>query len=866
MEHHRRFRRKAALNRLFLLDLLEPRCLPATSLPGITTVAYDTSTTPPQVEITFTQADISQVGGELPAAWGATSDAKLSYLLNLVDSGSDFEIDQVASDGAVLNQVVGPDNPPAVENVSDVTQNGVAAAQVAIPITGGPLQPGNYQACVEGSTTFAMLFDAVEPGTAWDALSSAFQPLVVGQFAVYSHGASFQNNAYPLPIPGSAVTTITGDLNPDDYQSAVDLYRFTVGPTQGNLWEVGLAVQSQGIGSPLQADLTLFNGETGRVIASALSGTGLPGDPGDPYLFAGLNPGTYYVAVSAAGYLPYGPSGYNPELGTAGVLGLHQPGGPFPFELSIAAVPHPHPTTVTSSRANWLDPLSSSPTSLTLSFSGPINLSNLFVVDQAEGALELVDSANNVWPITAEKYDINQHQLTMIVDDPLPAGTYRLISPSDDALTDLAGVPVVAPGEPPELLATFSVAASGGQTIPGDLGAIWPNQIGISPASIGDTFGGSAALAPGQAVTYRFVAVVTGLYKIQTVVDSGSISVQEFGSFGMSTLDAGGANHINNYITKLVDGVYQIRFANVGNQPAQFAWRLKIGSVDWEKIIGNGAGQSAAFALSLLSTTTVDQTPSSEPSFQGATVTFQVPSAGGGPSGPLPSSLFVSLNTSLMGQPGAAGSAIASVGPSVDGASVAVADSAQGLMPNIRYVSTDQAESGQEIDGLLARAPDRPPARAKTDNLGLAANRPSPDAASILADERALVQGEWLIRLAGMFRDWLGPTTADPHQSPAEFAPGQSVILARAAFEREEKGVGSSPAPRVFEKTAHADAQLPAGLLVIAVAGSRLHDPVRRWWRRRPTSRGKGHRGFGPPYPSPHVPSFFARATTRARH
>jgi hypothetical protein len=332
----------------------------------------------------------------------------------------------------------------------------------------------------------------------------------------------------------------------------------------------------------------------------------------------------------------------------------------------------------------------------------------------------------------------------------------------------------------------------------------------------------------------------------------------------MSTLDAGSANHINNYITKLVDGVYQIRFANVGNQPAQFAWRLKIGSVDWEKIIGNGVGQDAAFALSLLSTTTVDQTPSAQPSFQGAAVAFEVPSAGSSQSGPITSSLFVTPNASLMGQPGATSSAIASVGPSVDGASVAVADSAQGLMPNIRYVSTDHAESGQVIDDLLARARDRSPARAKTDNLALAANRPSPDAASILADERALVQSEWLIRVAGMFRDWLGRTTTDPRQSPAKLAPGQSVILARAELEPEGEGAESSRNARVFEKTAHADIGFPASLLVIAVAGDRLQDPVRRWWRRSPSTGGKGHRGFRPPYPCPHAPSIFARATRRA--
>ena len=100
------------------------------------------------------------------------------------------------------------------------------------------------------------------------------------------------------------------------------------------------------------------------------------------------------MGVSAAGYLPYGSTGYDPELGIPGVLGISQPGGPSPFHLSLVAIPHSQPTIVTSSWPNWLDPLSPSPTSLTLDFSGPIDLSNLFVVDQAEGTLELVNAEN----------------------------------------------------------------------------------------------------------------------------------------------------------------------------------------------------------------------------------------------------------------------------------------------------------------------------------------------------------------------------------------------------------------------------------------------------------------------------------------
>jgi len=844
--------------------LLEPRCLLATGLPGVTAVTFDTSTMPPQVEITFDQTDISKIGGTLPDGFGATADEKLYALLNGQDGLSDFEIDQLANDGTVVNQILGPMNLPSVENVTTVTVAGSQVVQVSIPIIGPALQPGHYQVALEGASTFDMLFDAIEPGPAWDALYNNFQPVAIGQFAVYGPGARFQN-ASSLPTPGSAVTTVTGYLNPDDYRSAVDLYQFTLGPTPGNLWQVGLAVQANSIGSALQADVTLFRSD-GTVVASGLSGTGLPGDPGDPYLFAGLQPGTYCIGVSGAGYLPYGSSGYDPKLGIPGILGLNQPGGPFPFHLSVVAAPHSQPTTLTSSSPNWLDPFSPSPTSLTLDFSGPINLSNLFVVDQAEGSLELVDAANVVWPITAESYNIGQHELTMIIDEPLPGGTYSLISPTGDPLTDLAGQPVIAPGEPAGVLATFNVAAPSGLSIPGNLGVLWPEQIGIAPASIGGTFSGSVSLEHGQSVTYRFVASVTGLYKLQTVMGGGSIMVQQFGSAGMNTLDGGSTNRINNYLMPLVDGVYQIRFFNVGAEPAQFHWLLKIASVDWEKIIGNGVGQSGALALGLLAAPVADPSPSQSPGFQGP-LTFAAANLTAGPSGPIPSNLLITLNTSLMGQPGLTGSDIASVGPSVDGTSVALADSTRGLIPGIRYASMfetgSREDAGAPADGNRAGAKDRLGGEAIGATAAQSDNRLDPDATSIRADQRALLQSEWLIRVAGTIRDWFGPTSADSRISHSDFSSAPPLPSNLAAAGREAFAARSPRRLTIVDRTARADVEFPAGLLVVAVAVCRLHAPVRRWWRRRTPIIVKGHRLATPLYPAPHSSSTLARARTR---
>ena len=55
--------------------------------------------------------------------------------------------------------------------------------------------------------------------------------------------------------------------------SSVDLYQFTLAP--GQLWEVGLDVAAESIGSPLQPALSLFD-DAGNVLATSNSGTGLP--------------------------------------------------------------------------------------------------------------------------------------------------------------------------------------------------------------------------------------------------------------------------------------------------------------------------------------------------------------------------------------------------------------------------------------------------------------------------------------------------------------------------------------------------------------------------------------------------------------
>ena len=263
----------------------------------------------------------------------------------------------------------------------------LAAGEYAIELTGGTAI--SYAASGAGG-----------PGPElWDPSVNH----VISEFTVSGGGPTI-GTATPLGAIGSTVQSIGGSLDPDNPDSAVDLYQFTL--PEGHFWQVGLAISANSIGSPLQAGLSLMD-SSGTVLATRDAGTGLASDPSDPYIFIGLSPGTYYVGVSGAGNLASRTGGYDPVLGIPGSGGFEQPGGPFPFELSLVANAHDQPTTLVNFTLDRADPHDSSPTGLTLTFSAPIDLSNLFEPDAQVGGLEVVDSSGQVWPISAESYQVS---------------------------------------------------------------------------------------------------------------------------------------------------------------------------------------------------------------------------------------------------------------------------------------------------------------------------------------------------------------------------------------------------------------------------------------------------------------------------
>src|SRR5262249_6112138 len=145
-----------------------------------------------------------------------------------------------------------------------------------------------------------------------------------------------------------------------------------------------------------------------------------------------------------------------------------------------------------------------SPTAISLTFSGPINLSNLFVPDTKQTALQVVDSSGHVWPIIAESYDLSSFRLKMVFDQPLPAGTYSLYSNSSDELVDLAGQPISSDLKTLGALASWGVTLRRNPRDSSDLGVLWPASADQAPPIKAGPFRERVALGPGQGIDYRW--------------------------------------------------------------------------------------------------------------------------------------------------------------------------------------------------------------------------------------------------------------------------------------------------------------------------------------------------------------------------
>jgi hypothetical protein len=404
-----------------------------------------------------------------------------------------------------------------------------------------------------------------------------------------------------------------------------------------------------------------------------------------------------------------------------------------------------------------------------------------------------------------------------------------------------------------------------------NLGVLWPAASDTTNPTLAARFSQTTNLTAGQNATYRWVVTVPGFYKLQTQLESGTVSILNFANGQPTVLEAGTDRQLSNYLLYLDSGVYGLRFLNAASQPAVVHWTLKAEQLDWEKIIDNGVSQQSALSLMLFSPTLSDPNPGGDTTehFQAIAGAVLLDSPGG-QSGPLPTGLIVTFNTSLIGLPEPAAQNIAPIGPTVATGSVALADSSTGLHPGMPYASLPT--SGQELgNGELATdtqplATETVASRAeiRADSVGA---RPLQDAEtkSARADEQALAQAEWLVRLGSRLGNWFLRSPAPGEIQTGTLAPLKArPVIADVALP-DGRDLRRLSRPKRSISSAQVDIGAAASVIVVGTIAFRLRQPIQKWWRRaNRTAPGRP----APTWPfghGPHPATTRARATARAR-
>ncbi|MDB5352578.1 MAG: hypothetical protein JWN86_3825 [Planctomycetota bacterium] len=456
------------------------------------------------------------------------------------------------------------------------------------------LSPGRYRLLLSGSSMLSG-----EDGTPLSPLDGIDAKL--GDFTIMRPGVGLAD-AIDLgrlgPVPSSVSGTLDFATNPSDLK----LYKITL--PAGQFTRLGLEVAAARDGSPLNSALTLFDSQ-GHALAT--SEVGRPDAPADPFLFAGLNPGTYYVAVSGAGDLPGLPGGYDLTTSRAGVA---QAGAGGEFTLHLVADDADIPGALIDFRITHADPLDPTPTGLTLRFNSPLNLgdSGLNVFDRATGGLTLTDQNGRSWPLAVVNYDETHAALAYLFRDRLPQGIYTVRLATANPLADLSGHPLISPTMPKGVLATFAVApdtrdrladGSLAANVPGarseNLGPLTPN---LALDGITRTF----TIQPGETVALRFVSLYRDFYKLALHHDGGPLAILVNGGKTSYRIDPGPAGQDNAVIDDLRTGEYVTRFTATGAAPVVLTVKLSINAFTWDSLLSNGLGQGPALNLRLVST------------------------------------------------------------------------------------------------------------------------------------------------------------------------------------------------------------------------------------------------------------------------
>ena len=352
--------------------------------------------------------------------------------------------------------------------------------------------------------------------------------------------------------------------------------------------------------------------------------------------------------------------------------------------------------------------------------------------------------------------------------------------------------------------------------------------------------------------------IVPGFHQLQTQITAGDVAVEMTDDGVTTVLDGGTSSSLNNYLMQLNDGVYTLRFINAGPQTATFDWLLKIAALDWEKVLNNGISQTSALSIGLFSPSSVSSggngAGNSAGSSDTATGLFTSASVSdfAGSMGPIPSTLMITLNTGLIGTPVVPSQSLPTVGPMVEGGSVALASSGNNLDLGVGYASAldwsewlENKEPPVNLDQLVVRAAAAGPALVAELPAGLAHSGSQADSAA--ADEQALGQAEWLFRLGARLQGWLGTAMKVGNDRHDASVPRQAKEFVQNAPGSRPDIENATQESRRRTSTAGVDLGATACAILVGAAAYKLRRPVNQWWRRhKRLLRAPGERSTPP--------------------
>ena len=399
---------------------------------------------------------------------------------------------------------------PLQETVNTtVAPDGTTQTQLDVTLPPGSptMTPGTYQLDLQPQTNLGAAFAWVEPNSAW---ATATAPIPIAQFTVMGQGPTLAS-ATNLGLIGPQAQSVSGFIDPANYQSAVALYRFTV-----PAWP-DLAVRRQGPRARHQQPVA-FHGSRCSTRMATCWRRAAPAAARAPIRPIRSWSRAWGRARISSGSppprnVPGHAGGYDPVIGEAGDRRREPTGWSVPARR-LRHADH------TSHQAGRLQPGLRRLARSLAHRAGPDLLrrrsmsTGLSVPDRQETALTVVNSSGRSWSISAVSYQSAQNRLSFIFNEALPPGSYSLMAPTQGGLTDLSGRPVGGPlGNPSNVLASWTVAAPTGLSDPSNLGVLWPGLVNVTwDAAVT----GTTTLAVGQDVRRRFVVICPGFYGVQT--------------------------------------------------------------------------------------------------------------------------------------------------------------------------------------------------------------------------------------------------------------------------------------------------------------------------------------------------------------